>query len=197
MKGPQILGCAVIAVMGALMANILIHDGMDHGVGFDVFLAGTGDPWQLFINNDLVTGLWFMCGWIILRERGGRVIDRVAWVWMVMWWGNIIVGAYVLRAAFQAGGGQSGGDWPRFFLGRRAGVLRGIGCPVIVRAAAGIAAIVVAFWLSGAVMAVRWAAIPTTGYLLGFLPVILTLFLLAFPDKEDHHVRADFQRHTD
>lgn len=184
MRGPQLLGAFVILVMGVLMANILIHDGMDHGVGFDVFLAGTGDPWQLFINNDLVTGLLFMCGWIMLRERGGRVIDTVAWVWMVMWWGNIVVGAYVLRAAW-----QSGGAWPRFFLGRHAGVFRGVGLPVLVRGLAGLGAIGVALWLAGAVMAVRGAAIPTTGYLLGFLPVIVSLLLLAFPARE--HFREE------
>ncbi|WP_327753829.1 hypothetical protein VVT58_19075 (plasmid) [Sphingobium sp. SJ10-10] len=178
MKGPQILGCLVIAVMGALMINILIHDGMDHGVGFDVFLAGAGDPWQLFINNDLVTGLWFMCGWIILRERGGRVIDRVAWVWMVLWWGNIIVAAYVLRAAW-----QSGGDWQRFFLGRQAGTVRETGMPPIVRVGSGLAGVAVILWLAQALVLVRWAGIPTAGYLLGFLPIILTLLLLAFPAR--------------
>lgn len=120
MTAPRILGWLVIAIMSVLMANILIHDGMDHGVGFDTFAAGASNPWQLFINNDLVTGLFFMSGWVILRERGDRVIDTVAWVWMVMWWGNIIVGVYVLRAVWQAGAGQAGGDWHRFFLGRHA-----------------------------------------------------------------------------
>lgn len=178
MKGPQILGWVVIVVMGSLMANILIHDGMDHGAGFDVFLAGAGDPWQLFINNDLVTGLWFMCGWIILRERGGRVIGTVAWVWMVMWWGNIIVASYILRAAW-----QSAGDWPRFFLGRHAGALRQTGLSSIIRAGSGVIAIAVMLWLAQALMMVRGAGMATAGYLLGFLPVILTLLLLAFPGK--------------
>ncbi|WP_313806873.1 hypothetical protein [Sphingobium sp.] len=178
MRSPQILSCLVIAVMGSLMMNILIHDGMDHGVGFDVFLAGAGDPWQLFINNDLVTGLWFMCGWIVLRERGGRVMDVVAWVWMVLWWGNIIVAAYVLRAAW-----QSGGDWSCFFMGRHAGPSRQAVPSFLVRTGSGLAAIAVALWLARSIAAVRWAGIPTTGYLLGFLPIILTLLLLAFPDR--------------
>jgi hypothetical protein len=112
------------------------------------------------------------------------VIDTVAWVWMVMWWGNIVVGAYVLRAAW-----QSGGDWGRFFMGRHTGVLRGIGLPVFVRGLAGVGAIGVALWLATAVMAVRGDAIPTTGYLLGFLPVILSLLLLAFPSRE--HLREE------
>lgn len=176
MAAPRILGWLVIVIMSVLMGNILLHDGMDHGVGFDVFLAGAGDPWQLFINNDLVTGLLFMCGWIILREKGGRVIDTVAWVWMVLWWGNIIVGVYVLRAAWQAGG-----DWHRFFLGRHAAPLPQVTIGAPLRLLSALAAMVVAAWAALAIKATGFAAIPTIGYALGFAPIILTLMLLAKP----------------
>ncbi|MEO0030466.1 MAG: hypothetical protein RIS94_224 [Pseudomonadota bacterium] len=170
------LGLFVIAVMGALMANILVHDGMDHGVGFDVFLAGSGSPWQLFINNDLVTGLLFMCGWVLLRERGGRRMETAAWIWMILWWGNIVVGAYVVRAAWQAQG-----DWPRFFMGRHAGHLREIAITPAARVIAGLGALGVAMWLAGALIGTQGAAIPAIGYALGFAPVVLSLLVLATP----------------
>jgi hypothetical protein len=178
MKGPTILGLLVIAVMSTLMANILIHDGMDHGVGFDVFNAGAGNPWQLFINNDLVTGLLFMCGWIIFREKGGRVIDTVCWVWMVLWWGNIIVAAYVLRAAW-----QSAGDWSRFFLGQRTGALRPLGVAVPLRVLFVLLAVAVAVWTGLTIKGTGIAPVPTFGLVLGFAPIVLTLLLLAAPAR--------------
>ena len=178
MRAPIILSCAVIALMGVLMANILVHDGMDHGVGFDVFMAGAGDPWQLFINNDLVTGLWFMCGWMIFREKGHRMADILCWVWMVMWWGNIIVAAYVLRAAWQARG-----EWSRFFLGRRAGELRPIAFAVPVRMLFAALAIGVAVWTGLTVRGTGVAPMATAGLVLGFAPIVLTLLLLAAPAR--------------
>ncbi len=178
MTAPRILGWLVIAIMSVLMANILIHDGMDHGVGFDTFAAGATNPWQLFINNDLVTGLFFMCGWIILRERGGRVIDTIAWVWMVMWWGNIIVGVYVLRAVW-----QSDGDWHRFFLGRHAGSLPPVTIAAPLRMLAALAALAVASWSILTIRATGFAPIPAMGLTLGFAPVVLTLVLLALPAR--------------
>jgi hypothetical protein len=175
MKGPVILSCIVIAIMSALMANILINDSMSHGVGFDVFFAAR-DPWQMFINNDLVTGLLFMCGWIILREKGGRTIDTIAWVLMVLWWGNVIVAAYVLRASW-----QSGGDWTRFFLGRHAGPLPRVVFAMPLRVVSGAAAAVVAVWTVRSVINVGVAPVPTVGYVLGFMPVVLSLLLVALP----------------
>ena len=181
MKGPRILGWLVIAVMSVLMANILVNDSMDHGVGFDVFNAGAGNPWQLFINNDLVTGLLFMSGWILFREKGGRIIDRICWVWMVMWWGNIVVAAYVLRAAWQAQG-----DWLRFFLGTRAGALRARKIPGGARILSVALAVIVAGWTVWTIAATGYAAIPTIGCVLGFVPVVLTFLLLAMPaDTEE------------
>lgn len=187
MMAPRILGWLVIVIMSSLAVNILINDGMDHGVGFDTFASGAGDPWQLFINNDLVAGLLFMCGWIILREKGGRVIDTVAWVWMVLWWGNIIVGVYVLRAAWQAGG-----DWHRFFLGRRAGALPSVTIGAQLRILSGLAALAVAAWTVHAILATDVAPIPTFGYVLGFGPIVLTFLLFALPGKPVSTLQASY-----
>ncbi|NWK97867.1 hypothetical protein DM806_19845 [Sphingobium lactosutens] len=183
----------VIVIMGANMANVLLNSGLHHGVGFDTFLAGSGDPWQLFINNDLVTGLLFMVCWIALREKGGRLLDIIAWIWMVMWWGNVVVAVYILRAA-----GQSDGDWQRFFLGRRAGLVGASSVPAAGRAFCGLAAFLVSVWLIWSVRAVGFAAIPTFGYVLGFLPIILSFALVAFPARGipvsgGSHVHAEIQ----
>jgi hypothetical protein len=176
MSGVRILAWIVIAIMGVNLANVLLSSGLDHGVGFDTFLAGASDPWQLFINNDLVTGLLFMVGWIALRERGGRVLDSIAWIWMVMWWGNIVVAVYILRAA-----GQAQGDWQRFFLGRSAGVVAGPPLPLAARLSCGLAALAVLGWLGAGMVATGGAVVPLIGYGLGFAPIILSFILLAFP----------------
>lgn len=178
MKGAKILAWVVIAIMGVNMANVVLNSGFHHGVGFDTFLAGASSPWQLFINNDLVTGLLFIVGWMIFREKGGRTIDTVAWVWMAMWWGNVVSAVYVLRAVAQANGDSS-----RFFLGRRAGALTGTPTSPLVRGIAGIGAIAVLVWTALGIHAAGFAPIPTFGYVMGFAPVILSLVLMALPAR--------------
>ncbi|HET8612128.1 MAG TPA: hypothetical protein VFL92_05115, partial [Sphingomonas sp.] len=164
--------------------------GFDHGVGFDTFLAGQSDPWQTFIDNDLVSGLLFAVSWMIFREKGARTIETVAWVWMVMWWGNIVVAIYVLRAL-----AQSDGDWRLLLLGRRAGLESAPQIAPMLRLCCAAGALAVAIWLMIAIPRTGFAAIPTFGYLAGFLPVILSLALIALPrpaaSQEKIHVGAD------
>jgi hypothetical protein len=179
MKGVRVLAWIVIAIMGANMANVSLNSGFGHGAGFDTFLAGASDPWQLFINNDLVTGLLFMVGWIILRERGGRGLDTLAWCWMVMWWGNIVVAVYVLRAA-----GQAQGDWGRFFMGRSTGEMPAAPLSSMARLLCGLAALGVLAWTGWGILATGGASLSILGYLLGFVPVVLTLVLLAVPARQ-------------
>ena len=167
----------VIVLMSTLGANIILNDSLGNGLGFDVFLAGTGSPWQLFINNDLVSGLLFTTSWIIYRERGNRTLDTVAWVWMALWWGNIIVACYVLVALRQAAG-----DHARFFQGARAGALAPAWphpsrpLQLLLLALAAVVTAALAQTLVGA-----RDAIAAIGSLLGFAPLVLTFALLAFP----------------
>ncbi len=178
MTAIRIVAWIVIVLMGANMANVALRSGFDHGVGFDTFLAGQSDPWQTFIDNDLVSGLLFAVTWLIFRERGGRTIDTIAWVWMVMWWGNIVVAVYVLHAV-----ARSGGDWQLFWLGRRAGLREPAPLSPMLRLSCALVAAAVAFWLAAAIAQAGFAAIATFGYLAGFLPVILSLALLALPRR--------------
>lgn len=174
MNGIRILSWVVIGLMSALAVNIILNSGMDHGVGFDVFLAGSGDPWQLFINNDLVTGLLFIFAWIVFREQGTPFLPRLAWLWMLMWWGNIVTAAYVLYAAR-----QSRGDWSIFFLGRRAAQISAFEPAPALRIASAIGAVATAVYLVWGVTGVGFAPIPTFGYVLGFAPIVLSFALIA------------------
>jgi hypothetical protein len=174
------LGIVVIAIMSALAFNIVLVDGMGHGVGLDTFLAGTRNPWQMFINQDLVSGLLLTVSWIIYRQRGCRVIDTVAWVWMALWWGNIVVAAYIILAV-----AQSAGDPAGFFLGRRsARPLRPVwSAPsAALRAACVIVAVACAAYL---LRGLRTAStgVAAVGYLLAFTPITLSALLLAMPDR--------------
>ena len=143
----------------------------------DTFLAGASDPWQLFINCDLVAGLLLMVAWIAFRERSSGRLQTIAWIWMAMWWGNAVVAAYVLRAAH-----ESSGDWPLFFMGRNApgAILRQptpvkpLALRVLSLLAAAGTTIYVLAGLSGA----EFAPLPTFGYVAGFSPIVLTLLLL-------------------
>jgi hypothetical protein len=178
MRWPRAIAAVVILLAAILLLNILINDSMDHGVGMDTFLAGAANPWQLFINQDLVNGLFFTVAWLVFREHGGRALDTIAWAWMAFWWGNSVIGAYVLLAA-----AQSGGDFNRFFLGNRAGPLSRIwNKPAVVpRGICILGALLAAAYLIHGLLHVHFQGIAAFGYTAGFLPVILSFLLLAFP----------------
>jgi formate/nitrite transporter FocA (FNT family) len=128
-----------------------------------------------------VMGLVLSISWIIYRERGGRVIDTVLWVWLAAWWGNIVVATYVFRAAV-----QSRGDWGRFFLGSPAvdGTRRAT--PPLMRVIAAAVAVAVAVYLVMALRAPGLTAIAVIGYLAAFPPVILAAALIALRGADDH-----------
>ena len=178
MTAIRVVAWIVILLMAANGVNVALHSGFDHGVGFDTFLAGRADPWQAFIDNDLVSGLLFAVSWIIFREKGARAIDTVAWVWMALWWGNVVIAVYVLRAA-----ARSKGNWQLFLLGRRAGPIEPLTPAPLLRLGCIAAAVAVALWLVLALRRADFAAIPTFGYLAGFLPILLSLALLALPRR--------------
>jgi hypothetical protein len=174
------LSILVVAIMAALALNILRVDGMGHGVGLDTFLAGANNPWQVFINQDLVSGLMLSVGWLIYRQHGCRTLDTVAWVWMALWWGNIVVAAYIIVAV-----AQSRGDPAGFFLGRRSAVplrpvwsapgpLQRAGCIILAVACS-------VYLVRGLLVAPSMVA--RAGYLLAFTPITLSALLLAMPNR--------------
>ena len=179
MKTIQVIAGAVFVIMCANVVNVAVNSGMDHGVGLDTFLVGLRSPWTNFIGTDLVMGLVFSLSWLVFRERGNEALATIAWVWMAAWWGNIVIAVYVLKAAREAGG-----DWSVFFMGRHApaGVMqRGWARPLPLRWLCLAGAVLVALYMVYGVVKCKFSALPTLGYLAGFLPVTLTLALLGRP----------------
>jgi hypothetical protein len=76
MKRVRVIALLVLVAMLANVVHVALKSGMNHGVGMDTFLAGARDPWQLFINCDLVAGLLFMVAWMALRDRGAPLLPR-------------------------------------------------------------------------------------------------------------------------
>ncbi|MDB5702362.1 MAG: hypothetical protein JWL66_2561 [Sphingomonadales bacterium] len=177
MAGIKWIAILIIIIMSGYAAPILLHDSLDHGAGLDVFLTGSKHPWQAFINQDLVSGLLLALAWLVYRQKGSRMIDTVAWIWMVLWWGNIVVAAYVLLALR-----QSEGDRDRFFLGSRAGPLLrwqapGMAVRIVLLALAALTLV----YLADLIRSGPMDAVSIAGALLGISPVTLSLVLLAFP----------------
>jgi hypothetical protein len=111
----------VIVLMLGLGLNIALNDGFGHGAGLDTFNAGAADPWQLFINMDLIAGLLLMLGWMVFRQQGAPMVETLAWALLFLWWGNIAVAAYILGCVVQAQGRADA-----MLLGRRAAPLAGV-----------------------------------------------------------------------
>ena len=174
MKRTKTIAAVLIAIMSGNLINVAVNGGFNHGMGLDTFLAGIRDPWQVFINTDLVVGLVLTIAWIMFRERGGRAIDTMIWVWMAAWWGNIVVAAYVIRAANQAGS-QAGREWPVFFMGRNASGFTDAGAPPssLGRIIGALGALAAASYLVMALLAPGLTAMAVIGYLAAFVPVVL------------------------
>ena len=187
MKTIRILAVLVLVIQLVNMGIVLAGSGMGHGAGFDTFLAGMRDPWQNFINNDLVMGLLFTMSWIVFRERGNGVLQTVAWVWMAAWWGNIVIAVYVLKAVSEAKG-----SWPVFFMRGHAPGAQSFASFVIpgpLRMASLAGAALVIVYLVYGLLSCRFAAIPAIGYVAGFVPVALSLALLGRP-RGQHRLAA-------
>lgn len=103
----------VIALLGLLaMSGILVY-------GFTVGNFGAEGarllamPWGIVSMVDLYTGFTLFSCWIVYREKA--VLPSVIWVVLMMVLG-FWAGALYTLIALQA----SGGDWRRFWLGKRA-----------------------------------------------------------------------------
>jgi len=103
----------LIALLGLLaMTGILIY-------GFTVgdFLGEGAQllamPWGIVSMVDLYVGFVLFSGWIVYREKSlGR---SILWVVLMMVLGFFTGALYTLLAL-----SSSGGDWRRFWMGRRA-----------------------------------------------------------------------------
>jgi hypothetical protein len=102
----------VVALLGVLaMGAILIYAFV---IGD---FAGEGSvllsmPWGIVSLVDLYVGFILFSGWIAYRERS--VARSIVWIILVMILGFFTASLYTL-VALQT----SGGDWRRFWMGRR------------------------------------------------------------------------------
>jgi len=103
----------LIALLGLLaMTGILIY-------GFTIGdFSGEGTkllamPWGIVSLVDLYVGFALFSCWIVYREKA--VVPSIIWVVLMMVLG-FWAGALYTLIALQ----KSGGDWKRFFLGKRA-----------------------------------------------------------------------------
>ena len=71
-------------------------------------------PWGIVSLVDLYVGFVLFSGWIVYRERSA--LRSVVWVALMMVLGFWTASLYTLIALQ-----TSGGDWRRFWLGKRAG----------------------------------------------------------------------------
>lgn len=104
----------VVAVLGVLvMAAILVYGFAvgDFGGEGQVLLSM---PWGIVSLVDVYVGFVLFSGWIVYREKS--LLRSVVWITLVMVLGNFTASLYALIALL-----TSGGDWKRFWMGRRAG----------------------------------------------------------------------------
>jgi hypothetical protein len=103
----------VVAALGVLaMTAVLIY-------GFTVGdFAAEGNvllsmPWGIVSLVDLYVGFILFSGWIVYREKS--LVRSIVWVVLMMVLGFFTASLYTL-IAFQT----CGGDWKRFWMGKRA-----------------------------------------------------------------------------
>ena len=102
-----------IALLGLLaMSGVLIY-GFTSGdfVGEGSVLLSM--PWGIVSMVDLYVGFTLFSGWIVYRERSP--VRSAVWVVLMMILGFFTASLYTLIALQ-----TSGGDWRRFWMGRRA-----------------------------------------------------------------------------
>jgi hypothetical protein len=101
-----------IALLGVLaMAFVLVH-GFAAGDFAEEGRQLLSMPWGIVSLVDLYVGFVLFSGWIVYREKSAA--RALVWVLLMMVLGFFTASLYTLLA-LQA----SGGDWQRFWLGRR------------------------------------------------------------------------------
>jgi hypothetical protein len=99
--------CGILAMTAALIYGFTVGDfGSDGG-------QLLRNPWGVVSMVDLYTGFMLFSAWIAFRE--GSVARAIVWVVLMMVLGFFTASVYVFLALQ-----SSGGDWSRFWMGKRA-----------------------------------------------------------------------------
>ena len=102
----------MIAILGLLaMTGVLIYGFTvgDFGIDGSEIMR---NPWGIVSLVDLYTGFILFSAWIIFRE--GLNLRSIIWVILMMVLGFFTASLYALIALY-----QSGGDWQKFWMGKR------------------------------------------------------------------------------
>jgi len=97
----------LLAMMGILIYGFTVGDFRGEG---SILLSM---PWGIVSLVDLYVGFTLFSCWIVYRERS--FARSIVWVVLMMVLGFFTASLYVLVALL-----TSGGDWKRFWMGRRA-----------------------------------------------------------------------------
>ena len=102
----------VVALLGLLaMTGVLVYGFVvgDFAAEGNVLLSM---PWGIVSLVDLYVGFVLFSGWIVYREKS--LVRSVVWVVLMMVLGFFTASLYTLIALQ-----TSGGDWKRFWMGKR------------------------------------------------------------------------------
>ena len=103
----------VIAALGLLAMTVVLVYGFTVGNFSEDGAKILANPWGIVSLVDLYVGFTLFSGWIVYREKAW--LPSVIWVVLMMTLG-FWAGALYTLIALQT----SGGDWKRFWLGKRA-----------------------------------------------------------------------------
>ena len=102
----------IVALLGLLAMTAVLIYGFTVGDFAEEGKQLLSMPWGIVSLVDLYVGFALFSGWIIYREKS--LWRSVVWVALMMVLGFFTASLYTL-VALQ----RSGGDWRRFWLGRR------------------------------------------------------------------------------
>ena len=105
-KGIALLG--LLAMTAVLIYGFTVGDFAEEGKKL------LSMPWGIVSLVDLYVGFILFSGWIVYREKSA--LRSVVWVVLMMILGFWTASLYTLIALQ-----TSGGDWRRFWMGRRSG----------------------------------------------------------------------------
>ena len=107
------LAARILTLLGVVVMAVSIAYGFAAGGGWAEVGRMVAMPGGLVTLIDIYVGFALFSGWVIYRER--CVWRSALWVVLVMTLGNFATCLYAALAL-----GRSGGDWARFWQGRRA-----------------------------------------------------------------------------
>jgi hypothetical protein len=102
----------IVAWIGLLAMTGILFYGFSMGDFSSEGAILMSMPWGLVSLVDLYTGFFLFSGWIVFREK--KVLPSTIWVILMMVLGFWAGALYTLIAL-----NSSGGDWHRFWFGKR------------------------------------------------------------------------------